>query len=42
MPLLVRRSDLRPLAADDDALDQAIDAVEASLLNSHTGDPLHT
>jgi alanine dehydrogenase len=42
MPLLVRRSDLRPLAADDDALDQAIDAVEASLLNSHTGDRGHT
>lgn len=38
MPLLLTRSDLRPLAADDDALDDAIDAVEASLLRSHAGD----
>ncbi|OZM78953.1 hypothetical protein [Pseudonocardia sp. MH-G8] len=38
MPLLLTRSDLRPLANSDDALDGAIDAVEASLLSSHAGD----
>ncbi|GAA1491604.1 hypothetical protein [Brachybacterium sacelli] len=38
MPLLLTRSDLRPLAADDNALDGAINAVEASLLRSHAGD----
>jgi len=39
MPLLLTRSDLRPLAASDQALDQAIDAVEASVVSSHVGDP---
>lgn len=38
MPLLLTQSDLGPLAADDEALDGAIDAVEASLLRCHTGD----
>jgi len=38
MPLLLTRSDLRPLAASDEALDGAIDAVEASVLGSHAGD----
>lgn len=38
MPLLLTRSDLRPLADDDDRLDDAIDAVEKSLLRSHSGD----
>jgi len=38
MPVLLTRSDLRPLAASDDALDGAIDAVEASMLSSHAGD----
>jgi len=38
MPLLLTRSDLLPLAADDDALDGAIDAVEASIVRSHAGD----
>ena len=38
MPLLLSRSDLRPLAGDDAALDQAIDAVEASVLRSDAGD----
>jgi alanine dehydrogenase len=38
MPLLLTRSDLRPLAADDEALDGAIAAVEASVLRSHDGD----
>jgi ornithine cyclodeaminase/alanine dehydrogenase-like protein (mu-crystallin family) len=39
MPLLLSQSELRPLAEDDSALDGAIDAVEASLMNSHRGDP---
>ena len=38
MPLLLSQSELRPLAEDDSALDGAIDAVEASLMNSHRGD----
>jgi len=38
MPLLLTRSDLRPLADSDDALDGAIEAVEAALLSSHSGD----
>lgn len=38
MPLLLTRSHLRTLAADDEALDGAIDAVETSILNSHAGD----
>lgn len=38
MPLLLSQSELRPLAEDDSALDDAIDAVEASLMNSHRGD----
>jgi alanine dehydrogenase len=38
MPLLLTRSDLRPLAASDEALDGAIDAVEASILSSHAGE----
>ncbi len=42
MPLLLSRSDLRPLASDDGALDGAIDAVEASLVRSHGGDPGQT
>jgi alanine dehydrogenase len=39
MPLLLSQSELRPLAEDDSALDGAIDAVEASLMSSHRGDP---
>lgn len=39
MPLLLTRSDLQPLAASDEALDGAIDAVETLLLNTHVGDP---
>jgi alanine dehydrogenase len=39
MPLLLSQSELRPLAEDDSALDGAIGAVEASLMNSHRGDP---
>ncbi|GAA2637685.1 hypothetical protein GCM10010307_35460 [Streptomyces vastus] len=38
MPLLLSRSDLSPLAADDEALDDVIDAVQESLLRSHAGD----
>jgi alanine dehydrogenase len=38
MPLLLSRSELRPLAEDDSALDAAIEAVEASLMSSHRGD----
>jgi len=38
MPLLLNRSDLSPLAADDDALDEAIKAVEVSIMRSHSGD----
>ncbi len=38
MPLLLTQSDLRPLAGDDDALDEVIDAVEALVLRSHAGD----
>ena len=38
MPLLLSQSELRPLAEDDSALDDAIDAVEVSLMNSHRGD----
>lgn len=38
MPLLLSRSDLCPLAADDEALDDVIDAVQESLLQSHSGD----
>lgn len=39
MPLMLTRSDLRPLAADDEALDGAIDAVEALLVRTHAADP---
>ncbi|MDQ6934342.1 MAG: hypothetical protein M3130_03495 [Actinomycetota bacterium] len=38
MPLMLTRSDLRPLADDDESLDAAIDAVEQSLLRSHAGE----
>ncbi|MFC9219397.1 hypothetical protein ACFT8W_01020 [Streptomyces hygroscopicus] len=42
MPLLLSRSDLSPLAADDDALDSTIDAVEASTIQCHSGDRAQT
>lgn len=32
-------ADLRPLLADDPALDRAVDAVEASILRAHNGEP---
>jgi alanine dehydrogenase len=38
MPLLLSRTDLSPLAEDDEALDDVIDAVQESLLRSHAGD----
>lgn len=37
MPLLLTRSDLRPLASNDDQLDAAIAAVRASIVTSHVG-----
>ncbi|MFI0263883.1 hypothetical protein ACH4OW_33255 [Streptomyces sp. NPDC017056] len=42
MPLLLSRSDLSRLAADDDELDGAIDAVEKSAVQCATGDRAQT
>lgn len=38
MPLLLSRSDLSRLATNDDELDSAIDAVETSVTQCHSGD----
>lgn len=38
MPLLLSRSDLRPVAADDGSPDDATDTVEAERLRDHATD----